>query len=219
MMFEYHGTKIRWFGHDTFTLEKGITICIDPYKLSKTISADIVLISHNHFDHLSLDDLEKTTSKKTIIVAANECLPQILNISSKNKVGIAPGEEKTINNIKIKAISAYNINKINPDTKKPFHPKEDKKVGFIITIQGVSIYHTGDSDLIPEMTDLKPDILLVPVSGTYVMTAKEAANAIEEIKPKIAIPMHYGTIVGSEKDAKEFKEMTKSCEVQILTKE
>ena len=159
------------------------------------------------------------TSKNTIIVTANECLPQIVNISSKDKVGIAPGEEKTINNIKIKAISAYNIDKINPDTKKPFHPKEDKKVGFMITIQGVSIYHTGDSDLIPEMNDLKPDILLVPVSGTYVMTAKEAANAIEKIKPKIAIPMHYGTIVGSEKDAKEFKEMTKSCEVQILTKE
>jgi L-ascorbate metabolism protein UlaG (beta-lactamase superfamily) len=218
-MFEYHGIKIRWFGHDTFTLEKGITICIDPYKLSKTISADIVLISHNHFDHLSLTDLEKVSSENTIIVTANECLPQILNISSKDKIGIAPGEEKTINNIIIKAISAYNIDKINPDTKKPFHPKEDNKVGFIITIQGVSIYHTGDSDLISEMTDLKPDILLVPVSGTYVMTAKEAAHAIEKIKPKIAIPMHYGTIVGSEKDAKEFKEMTKSCEVQILTKE
>jgi L-ascorbate metabolism protein UlaG (beta-lactamase superfamily) len=218
-MFEYHGIKIRWFGHDTFTLEKGITICIDPYKLTKTISANIVLISHNHFDHLSLGDLEKVTSKNTIIVAAQECLPQIANIPSKDKVGIAPGEEKTINNIKIKAISAYNIDKINPDTKKPFHPKEDKKIGFIIIIQGVSIYHTGDSDLIPEMADLKPDILLVPVSGTYVMTAKEAAHAIEKIKPKIAIPMHYGTIVGSEKDAKEFKEMTKSCEVQILTKE
>ncbi|HSF28806.1 MAG TPA: MBL fold metallo-hydrolase, partial [Nitrosopumilaceae archaeon] len=109
--------------------------------------------------------------------------------------------------------------KINPDTKKPFHPKEDKKVGFIITIQGTSIYHTGDSDLIPEMTDLKPDILLIPVSGTYVMTAHEAADAIEKIKPKIAIPMHYGTIIGNENDAKGFKNMVKSCKVQILTKE
>ena len=218
-MFEYHGVKIRWYGHDTFTLEKEITICIDPYKLSKTIQADLVLISHNHFDHLSLVDLKKISSKNTIIVAANECIPQILNISLKEKMGIAPGEEKTINNIKIKAVPAYNVDKINPDTKKPFHPKEDRKVGFIITIQGTSIYHTGDSDLIPEMTDLKPDILLVPVSGTYVMTAKEAANAVEKIKPKIAIPMHYGTIVGSENDAKEFKDMVKSCKVQILTKE
>jgi L-ascorbate metabolism protein UlaG (beta-lactamase superfamily) len=218
-MFEYHGIKIRWYGHDTFTLEKEITICIDPYKLSKTIQADLVLISHNHFDHLSLEDLKKISSRNTIIIAANECMSQISNISSKEKIGIAPGEEKTINNIKVKAIPAYNIDKINPDTKKPFHPKEDKKVGFIITMQGISIYHTGDSDLIPEMTDLKPDVLLIPVSGTYVMTAKEAANAIEKIKPKIAIPMHYGTIVGSENDAKEFKDMIKSCKVQILTKE
>jgi len=218
-MFEYHGIKIRWYGHDTFTLEKEITICIDPYKLSKTIQADLVLISHNHFDHLSLEDLKKISSKNTIIIAANECMSQISNISSKEKIGIAPGEEKTINNIKVKAIPAYNIDKINPDTKKPFHPKEDKKIGFIITMQGTSIYHTGDSDLIPEMTDLKPDVLLIPVSGTYVMTAKEAANAVEKIKPKIAIPMHYGTIVGSENDAKEFKDMVKSCKVQILTKE
>ena len=218
-MFEYHGIKIRWHGHDTFTLEKKITICTDPFKLSKTIQADLILISHNHFDHLSLEDLKKISSKNTIIVAANECIPLISNISLKEKIGISPGEEKTINNIKVKAVPAYNIDKINSDTKKPFHPKEDKKIGFIITIQGTSIYHTGDSDLIPEMADLKPDILLVPVSGTYVMTAKEAANAIEKIKPKIAIPMHYGTIVGSENDAKEFKNIVKSCKVQILTKE
>lgn len=86
-------------------------------------------------------------------------------------------------------------------------------------MEGISIYHTGDSDSIPEMSDIKPDILLIPVSGTYVMTAKEAAKAVEKIKPKIAIPMHYGTIVGSDTDAKEFKDIVKSCEVHILTKE
>ena len=130
-----------------------------------------------------------------------------------------PGENKTIDGIRIRAVNAYNIDKINPDTKKPFHPKEDNKVGFLVSIKGISIYHTGDSDLIPEMSDLRPDILLVPVSGTYVMTAREAAQATESIKPKIAIPMHYGSIVGSENDATEFKNLVKSCEVQILTKE
>jgi len=168
---------------------------------------------------MSLDDLKKILTNDTIIVAAKECMQQLDKIPSKEKIGISPGQEKIINNIKIKAISAYNIDKINPDTHKPFHPKEDNKVGFVISIGETSIYHTGDSDLIPEMNDLKPDVLLVPVSGTYVMTAKEAAKAVEKIKPKVTIPMHYGTLVGSDADAKEFKDTVKSCEVQVLTKE
>ncbi len=218
-MFEYEGIKIRWHGHDTFTLEKSTTICIDPYKLSRTFHPEIILISHNHFDHMSLDDLKKISSNNTTIVAAKECINQLTKITSKEKIGLSPGQEKILNNIEIKAVPAYNIDKINPDTHKPFHPKEDNKIGYVVSIGETSIYHTGDSDLIPEMNDLKPDILLIPVSGTYVMNAKEAAKAVEKIKPKIAIPMHYGTIVGSESDAKEFKELVKSCSVHILTKE
>lgn len=218
-MFDYSGIQIRWYGHDTFTIKNNVTVCIDPYKLTKPLSADIILISHNHFDHLSEDDLSKIANQNTIIAAPTECISQLSKIKNKKIITILPNEEKIINNVKIKAVPAYNIDKINPDTKKPFHPKEDGKVGFIVTINGISVYHTGDSDLIPEMTDLKPNILLVPVSGTYVMTASEAANAVAKIKPKLAIPMHYGTIVGSDEDAKEFKSLVKSCEVQILTKE
>lgn len=218
-MFEYDGIQISWYGHDTFTLKNSITICIDPYKLTQKISADLILISHNHFDHLSEDDLSKIITKNSLVIASRECISQLSKFECKDLIGMSPNEEKVVNDVKIKAIAAYNLDKINPDTKKPFHPKEDGKVGYIVTINGVSIYHTGDSDLIPEMNDLKPDVLLVPVSGTYVMTAKEAAAAVEKIKPKLAIPMHYGTIVGSEQDAKEFKDLVKSCQVQVLTKE
>lgn len=218
-MFEFQGIKIGWYGHDTFTLENKVTICIDPYKLTKNISADIILISHNHFDHLSIDDLTKIVSSDTIIIAAHECIGQLSKINSKELIGVVPGDDKSVLGIKIKAVPAYNVDKINPDTNKPFHPKEDNKVGFVVSIDDVSFYHTGDSDLIPSMSDLKPDVLFVPVSGTYVMTAKEAAMATEKIKPKLAIPMHYGTIVGSVEDARTFKDLVNSCDVEILSKE
>ena len=218
-MIEYNGIQIRWYGHDTFTLtHNNMTVCIDPYRLEKKVSADIVLISHNHFDHLSNDDLKKITNEKTVIVAAKECLGQI-NAKCKEIIGVGPNQEKNIHGIKIKAVAAYNTDKINPDTKKPFHPKEDNKVGFVVSINNVTFYHTGDTDVIPEMGNVKTDVMLVPVSGTYVMTAKEAAQAVEKVKPKLVIPMHYGTIVGSDKDAKQLKELVTSCEVKIAQKE
>ncbi|WP_101009025.1 MBL fold metallo-hydrolase [Nitrosotalea sinensis] len=218
-MFEYKGIKIRWLGHDSFVLDNYIKIIIDPYKITKHDKADLVLVSHNHFDHLSVDDLKNVCTEKTVIVAANECINMITGFAFKEKIGMFPGQEKTILGTKIRAVPAYNLDKINPDTRKPFHPKEDNKVGFVIQMGDVVIYHTGDTDLIPEMTDIQPDIALVPVSGTYVMTAKEASQAISKIKPKIAIPMHYGTIVGSSKDADDLKEMVTSCQIQILEKE
>ncbi len=218
-MFEYKGIKIRWLGHDSFVLDNYIKIIIDPYKITRHDKADLVLVSHNHFDHLSVDDLKNVCTEKTVIVAANECINMISGFAFKEKIGILPGQEKTILGTKIRAVPAYNLDKINPDTRKPFHPKEDNKVGFVIQMGDVVIYHTGDTDLIPEMTDIQPDIALVPVSGTYVMTAKEASQAISKIKPKIAIPMHYGTIVGSSKDADDLKEMVTSCQIQILEKE
>ncbi|MDE1764356.1 MAG: MBL fold metallo-hydrolase [Patescibacteria group bacterium] len=218
-MLEYKGIKIKWLGHDAFLLEKDLKIMIDPYRLSKYIEADMILLSHDHFDHMSAEDLEKVSSNKTIIVAAKECIDKIGKLQCKEKISLLPGEEKTVNGIKIKGIAAYNINKINPDTKKPFHPKEDNKIGFLINMGNTIIYHTGDSDLVPEMNNLQPDVLLVPVSGTYVMTAGEAAQAVNAIKPKIAIPMHFGTIVGSIQDAQEFKNAVTRCEVHIPTKE
>ena len=218
-MFEYKGIKIKWLGHNSFSIVGNIKIITDPYKITTQEKADLILISHNHFDHLSVDDLKNVSTDNTSIVAANECIDMLKGFIFKEKIGISPGEEKTVRGIKIKATRAYNVDKINPETKKPFHPKEDNKIGFLIELDGITIYHTGDTDLIPEMSDLKPDIALVPVSGTYVMTPNEAAKAVERIKPKIVIPMHFGTIVGSEKDAQDFKQLIKSCEVQILTKE
>lgn len=216
---DFDGISFHWLGHDGFRISDGTkTIYIDPYQLGKEQheknDADIVFISHNHFDHLSMDDLRHVIGKKTSIVAAKECLDQLKAAGAAEVMGVAPGDKVTVQGMPVEILAAYNTN-------KKFHPKEDNKVGFVITVNGMRIYHTGDADDIPEMIAAKPDIALVPVSGTYVMTAEEAARAVnEKIKPKkMAIPMHYGSIVGSEQDAKKFKHLVTVCPVQILSRE
>jgi L-ascorbate metabolism protein UlaG (beta-lactamase superfamily) len=216
-MLDYKGVKFSWLGHDGFRIVAGKTVYVDPYKLSRDqynrADADIVFISHNHFDHLSMDDLKHVVSAKTTIVAAKECAQQLQQLGLETKL-VAPGDKLTVNDVPVEVIAAYNTN-------KDFHPKADGKVGYVITLGGLSIYHTGDTDIIPEMDAAKPDVALVPVSGTYVMTADEAAKATDErIKPKmLAIPMHYASIVGTEDDARRFQGLVKACKVEVLSRE
>ncbi len=218
-MLEHNGVKIVWLGHDSFRISNGKTVYIDPYNLKSGGKADVLLISHEHFDHLSIDDIKKVASNNTSVVTTSQCSNEVKKLKVKEVVVVKPGDSVNVQGITIEAVAAYNTNKINPGTGKPFHPKEDNKVGFIVTINNVRIYHAGDTDAIPEMGKIKTDIALLPVSGTYVMTAEEAAQAAKMIKPKIAIPMHYGAIVGSVKDAEKFKELVKECDVKILQQE
>jgi L-ascorbate metabolism protein UlaG (beta-lactamase superfamily) len=219
-MFGYEGLEFQWTGHDGFRitdLKNKRIIYIDPFQLSKrhkTKDADIVLVSHDHFDHLSIEDLTEIVNSNTEIVAAKECLGKLQDLPAGRITTLNPGERASPRGLVVEAIRAYNTN-------KKFHPKEDNKIGFVITVDGHRIYHSGDTDIIPEMSGLNPDIALLPVSGTYVMTADEAARANDEfIKPrKFAIPMHYGSIVGSEEDANKFKTAVRTCEVRILKKE
>jgi L-ascorbate metabolism protein UlaG (beta-lactamase superfamily) len=218
MPFEYKGVSITWLGHDAFKIKYANKIIyIDPYNLKKSEKdADTVLITHNHFDHLSPDDIKKVATDKTVFVAPYECKNELDKFKPNKKYYVNPGDEVEINGIKVKAVRAYNINKFR-SPGQVFHPKEDNKVGYVLYLGEVSIYHAGDSDNIPEVKDLKPTIALLPVSGTYVMTKEEAVQALKDIKPKIAIPMHYGTIVGSEADAIYFKNNAPSeVEVHVL---
>jgi L-ascorbate metabolism protein UlaG (beta-lactamase superfamily) len=128
-----------------------------------------------------------------------------------------PGQKITVDTVLVETVPAYNVNKFR-SPGQPFHPKQEQMLGFIVTMNGVRIYHAGDTDPIPEMEGMKVDIACIPVGGTYVMIAEEAAEAARRIKPKIAIPMHYGSIVGNQGDADKFKKLA-SCEVQILSKE
>lgn len=215
MVFRYQDVSLHWLGHDGFRIEhKNFLIYIDPYKIEPGVKADLVLITHDHFDHCSPDDIKKVASEKTVIVAPKTCKTLLAVLKVKEIVLVEPNQEITINQVKIRTIPAYNINKFK-SPGQVFHPKTAGYVGYVVTLGDVRIYHAGDTDLIPEMKDLKPDIGLLPVSGIYVMTSDEAVKAVEEIKPKIAIPMHYDSIVGSKKDAENFKNKAR-CDVVVL---
>ena len=201
--------------HDTFRIQGSLVIYTDPFKVRKADEADIVLISHEHFDHLSLEDLQKVASPRTTIVASQSCKSELKRVKTKETKFLEPGGKCSIGKVEIEAVPAYNVNKFR-QPGQVFHPKEDKKLGFAFQMDGTRVYFAGDTDLIPEMKSIKCDIALLPVSGTYVMTVQEAVEAAEAIKPKIVVPMHYAAIVGSDSDAQLFKSLVKNCQVEIV---
>ncbi len=214
------GLDIELIAHDCFCVKNSQTIYFDPYQLpeGKLEKADLILVSHEHFDHCSTKDLQKISDKNTTIVASEQC-QSILN-PLKNQVKkinyLKPGQGLDVSGIKIEAVPAYNVDKFR-SPGIPFHPKFDNKCGYVVTVDGKRLYHAGDSDFIQEMRTLKNiDIAFLPVSGTYVMTAHEAADAAMVMKPRVAIPMHYGTIIGSRDDAESFKFVAKGVNVLIL---
>jgi L-ascorbate metabolism protein UlaG (beta-lactamase superfamily) len=200
--------NIKWLGHDTFRIEGQRTVYFDPYQISGGPKADLILISHDHFDHCSPEDVAKIQKSGTVICTDSE--------SSKKLKGdvrvMKPGQSITAQDIRVETVPSYNVD-------KDFHPKAKQWLGFVVEMEGIRVYHAGDTDFIPEMKDLRVDIALLPVSGTYVMTADQAVQAALAIQPKLAIPMHYGAIVGDERDAERFKKaLTGKVEVLILKK-
>jgi len=217
---DYNGVEIKKIAHDCFMIkgsESKKVIYVDPYKVNggDYEPGDIILITHMHSDHCSPPDIRMLSDLNTVIITVADCQSKLSGLEVKGVSLVEPGEKLTIQGLKIEAHAAYNINKFR-SPGIPYHPKENQWVGFVIEIDGVRIYHTGDTDVIPEMQQIQNiDVALLPVSGTYVMTAEEAAKAANIIKPKLAIPMHYGVIVGDMSDAEKFKELC-DCPVQII---
>ncbi len=195
---------IHWMGHDCFRIEaEGRAIYIDPYQLADDApKADIILVTHSHFDHYSAEDVKKVAKADTVLVSIADVVEQA---GMAHAHVVAPGDSVEVDGITIHAVASYNVNKFR-SPGQPFHPKESGFVGFIVEVGGQTIYHAGDTDVIPEMEDLPEiDVALIPVSGKYVMTAEEAVEAAAIIGPKVAIPMHYGTVAGNETNAETFK--------------
>ena len=186
--------------HSSIRINKEKIIYIDPFKINKNYNdADIIFITHDHYDHYSEEDIDKVINENTTIIIPDELLTKLLRkgINKNAIITVEPNKNYMVQGIKFETISAYNTN-------KTFHPKEDGWVGHIIIINGIRYYIAGDTDITEENKQVKCDVAFVPVGGTYTMDFKEAASLINEIKPKIAIPIHYGSIVGTEQDAIDF---------------
>lgn len=189
--------------HSSIRINKGKVIYFDPFKIEQDYNdADIIFITHNHYDHYSESDIDKVIKNDTIIVAPEELLTKLLKKGFRNEciVTVTPNEKYDIKGIKFNTIPAYNTN-------KTFHPKENEWVGYLIEIDGITYYIAGDTDITEENRKVKCDVAFIPVGGTYTMNYKEASILANEIKPKIAVPIHYGSIVGSKQDALSFSNL------------
>ena len=215
--------NLRWLGHAGFLIQNSKVIYIDPYNISDGLpKADLILITHSHHDHCSFEDLKKIVQEGTKIIMTADCQSKIARFDFPIKmVIIGPNEDILISGIKITALPSYNLD-------KDFHLMDEGWVGYLLRIGDVLIYHAGDTDLIPEMKNLtgynqkgKQLVALLPVGGRFTMNAEEAFEAAKMIKPTIAIPMHWGAIIGARDDAEEFKELCeeKNIKVEILKKE
>ncbi len=201
--------------HSCIKFNKGEVIYFDPFKIEKNYNdADVIFITHDHYDHYSEEDIDKVIKEETIIVAPEDLLTKLLKkgFERDNMVLVTPNQKYTVKGIEFQTIPAYNVN-------KQFHPKANEWVGYVLKIEGVTYYIAGDTDITEENKKVKCDVAFVPVGGTFTMDYKEAAELINEIKPKIAVPTHYGSIVGEKSDGISFSKLVSpEIEVEVLMK-
>jgi L-ascorbate metabolism protein UlaG (beta-lactamase superfamily) len=201
--------KIHWYGQAAFFIDGSVKVFFDPFNIGSAPKADVIFVTHTHRDHFSVKDIMKVARKDSTLVAPPVVIPDFPG----RVITMKPKDIMTVRGMTVETIPAYN-------RTLTFHPKSNNWFGFIITIDGMRIYHAGDTDFVPEMEGLAADIGMVPVGGTYTMDAAEAARAVRGMKLKSVVPMHWGDIVGSKKDAEEFRRLVgDAAEVIIMDQE
>jgi len=205
--------NVFWLGHDAIRIEGSKIVYIDPWQIAAGApAADLILVTHDHYDHFSKNDVRRLSTPATVLVGPAEVTEQ----HDGEKRTMAPGDTVVIEGVTVTAVPAYNVDKFK-EPGQVFHPRGDGKLGFVLEVDRRRYYHAGDTDRIPEMAAIDVDVAFVPVSGTYVMTAEEAAEACGAIGATVMVPMHYGTIVGSIDDALRFADLC-PLPVEILSR-
>lgn len=198
--------------HSSIKIQKDKTIYVDPFRIKEVPhDADYIFITHSHYDHFDTKDILRVAKIDTVFIAVPETKSsfQLLGVPEDQIITVEPNEKYDVKGIKFKTVPAYNEN-------KKYHPKENKWVGYIIELDGLKYYIAGDTDDINEIQDVKCDIAFLPIGGEFTMNAKEAADLANKIDSKVIVPIHYGELVGTEEDLKEFLKLTdKDVEVLI----
>ena len=203
--------KITVNSHSSIRAEGQRVLYFDPFQMKTTPrDADIIFVTHDHFDHFSPEDIDKAAKADTVFV-----VPQSLagKLPTEKTTVMQVGQQIGIQDVWVEAVAAYNVG-------KPFHPKENGWLGYRVTMDGEALYVCGDTDVTPEAKAVRCDILALPVGGTYTMDASQAAELAKAILPKLALPTHYGSIVGSKKDAEKFRKLVSDAmQVELLVED
>ena len=201
--------RFTWYRQSAYLWKgDGINVYIDPWGVTGDPPADVVFITHAHEDHFNPEDLQKVVRGDTKILAP----PDVAQELSGDVTPVAPGESHDVSGIKVQTVPAYNV----VESRLDMHPRSNNWVGYILTLGDTTYYHAGDTDHVPELDSVRADVSFVPIGCTYTMEAQEAAELVKAQSPKLAVPMHYGFVVGTPADAETFKREAAPVEVQFL---
>jgi L-ascorbate metabolism protein UlaG (beta-lactamase superfamily) len=201
--------RFTWFRQSSYLWEKdGFALAIDPWNVRSAGPMDLILITHAHFDHFQPDEIERLSSDDTKVVAPRSFAADVPG----DVVAVEPGDTIEVSGVRIQAVPAYNV----AEERLEMHPKANKWVGYLFELDGNTYYHAGDTDHVPELESLRTDVAFVPIGGTYTMDPSEAAGLVTAMSPKLAVPMHYGFVVGDPSDADRFEREAAPVEVRRM---